>query len=134
MFAPFKQQASAYSNINLETGVHGADPHQLVTMLLDGALSAIASAVNALERRDIPAKCNAISKAAGIVDEGLRGVLDLQGGGQVAATLHDLYSCVLIRLTEANLRNDPALLRECSDLLRPMRDAWATIKPQRIAA
>jgi flagellar protein FliS len=134
MFAPFKHQASAYSKIHVETGVHGADPHQLVTMLLDGALSAIAAAVVSLERGDIPAKCKAISKAAGIVDEGLRGALDMEGGGQVAATLNDLYSCVLLRLTEANLRNDAAMLRECSNLLTPMRDAWNTIKPQRIAA
>ena len=27
-----------------------------------------------------------------------------------------------------------ALLRECSQLLAPLRDAWAAIKPQRMAA
>lgn len=134
MFAPFKHQANAYSNVHVETGVQGADPHQLVSMLLDGALTAIASAVSALERGDIPAKCKAVSKAVIIIDEGLRGALDMQAGGQVAATLQDLYSCVLLRLTRANLQNDAAMLRECSQLLTPMRDAWTSIKPQRIAA
>lgn len=134
MFAPFKHQASAYSNIHVETGVQGADSHQLVTLLLDGAIGAIAGAINALERGDIPAKCAAVSKAARIVDEGLRGALDMQSGGQVAATLQDLYSCVLLRLTQANIKNDAAMLRECSELLVPMRDAWNAIKPQRIAA
>ena len=134
MFAPFKTHASAYSSILVETGIQGADSHQLVAMLLDGALTAIANAVNALERGDIPAKCKAISKAALIVDEGLRDVLDMQGGGQVAVTLQNLYSCVLIRLTKANLHNDAALLRECSQLLSPVRDAWNLIRPQRIAA
>ena len=134
MFAPFKQQAQAYNSIHVETGVQGADAHQLVTMLLDGALSAIAAAVAAIERGDVPGKCKAVSKAVNIVDEGLRGALDMQAGGQVAITLHDLYSCVLLRLTQANIKNDTAMLRECSELLAPMRDAWATIKPQRIAA
>lgn len=134
MFAPFKQQANAYSNIHVETGVQGADAHQLVAMLLDGALTAIATAVVALERGDIAAKCKAISKAAAIVDEGLRGALDMKNGGQVAATLQDLYSCVLLRLTMANLKNDAAMLRECSQLLSPLRDAWSSIKPQKIAA
>jgi len=134
MFAPFKHQANAYSNVHVETGVQGADAHQLVSMLLDGALTAIASAVNALERGDIPAKCKAVSKAAIIIDEGLRAQLDMQAGGQVAATLQDLYSCVLLRLTKANLKNDAAMLRECSQLLTPMRDAWISIKPQKIAA
>jgi len=134
MFAPFKPQANAYSNIHVETGVHGADPHYLVTLLLDGALTSIANAVSAIERGDTPAKCKAISRAVSIVDEGLRGALDMQAGGQVAVTLHDLYSCVLLRLTEANFKSDAALLRECSELLAPMRDAWNAIKPQRIAA
>ena len=134
MFATFKHQASAYSNVHVETGVQGADSHQLVAMLLDGALGAIAGGINALERGDIAAKCRAVSKAARIVDEGLRGALDMQSGGQVAATLQDLYSCVLLRLTEANLKNDAAMLRECSALLTPMRDAWIAIKPQRVAA
>jgi flagellar protein FliS len=103
-------------------------------MLLDGALTAIANAVSALERRDIPAKCKAVSKAAAIIEEGLLDALDMQAGGQVALTLHDLYSCVLLRLTQANVKNDVAMLRECSQLLSPMRDAWNSIKPQRIAA
>lgn len=130
MFAPFKQQVSAYSNIHVETGVEGADPHQLVTMLLDGALTAIASAVVALERGDIAGKCKAVSKAAAIIDEGLRGTLDMKGGGEVAATLQDLYSCTLLRLTTANLKNDAAMLRECSQLLMPLREAWTSIRPQ----
>ena len=134
MFAPFKHQAQAYNSIHVETGVQGADSHQLVTMLLDGALAAIAAAVAALERGDVPGKCKAVSKAVNIVDEGLRGALDMQAGGQVAITLHDLYSCVLLRLTQANIKNDAVMLRECSDLLAPMRDAWASIRPQRIAA
>ena len=134
MFAPFKHQANAYSNIHVETGVHTADPHQLVSMLLDGALTAIASGVSALERGDIGAKCGSVSKAVSIIDEGLRAALDMNGGGQVAITLHDLYSCILLRLTQANAGNDAAILRECSQLLTPMRDAWASIKPQRMAA
>jgi flagellar protein FliS len=90
--------------------------------------------VNALERGDIPAKGKAVAHAASIIDEGLRGVLDMKAGGQVAATLNDLYGCVLLRLTEANVRNDAAMLRGCAELLQPMRDAWFAIKPQRIAA
>ncbi len=134
MFAPYKAHASTYSRILVETAVPSADPHQLVGMLFDGALAAIASAINALERGDIAAKCKAVSKAATIIDEGLRGVLDMQGGGQVAVALQDLYGCILTRLTIANAQNDAAMLRECSRLLSPLRDAWNAIRPQRLAA
>ncbi|HJV95872.1 MAG TPA: flagellar export chaperone FliS [Albitalea sp.] len=134
MFAPYKGHTSTYTAVHAETSVQGADPHQLVGLLLDGALGAIANAVSAIERGDIAAKGRAISRAVCIVDEGLRGALDLQAGGEVAVTLQDLYSCVLLRLTQANLGNDSARLRECSELLVPLRDAWNAIKPQRLAA
>lgn len=134
MFAPFKSQANAYSKIHMETGVESADPHQLIHLLLDGALSAIAVAHSAIERGDVPAKGRAIGRAVGIVEDGLRGALNLQDGGQVAQTLYELYSCVLLRLTTANIKNDLNALRECRDLLTPLRDAWSAIKPQPIAA
>lgn len=134
MFAPYKSQASVYSSVHLQTAVDGADPHRLVGLLLDGATSAIASAINALERGDIAAKGRAISRAVGIIDEGLRATLDRHAGGQIAATLDNLYACVLLRLTEANVRNDGALLRQCAQLLAPLREAWSAIAPQPVAA
>ena len=129
MFAPYSPHARTYAQVHAETGVVGADPHQLVKLLLDGALGAIAAAFNAIERDDLAAKGRAIGRAVGIVDEGLRNALDMQRGGSVAQALHTLYSCVLVRLTDANRHNDRALLRECSDLLVPLRDAWNAIKP-----
>lgn len=134
MFASPRSQASAYSRVHVETGVQHADQHQLVLMLLDGATTQMAAAMAAIERGDVAAKCKAITHAAAIVDEGLRSVLDLQRGGQVAHTLHTLYSCVLLRLTEANLKSDAALLRQCVELLAPVRDAWRQIRPQAMAA
>ena len=134
MFAPHRSHAHKYSAVQAETGVQGADPHQLILLLLEGALAAIAAAFNAVERGDLPAKGRAIARAVGIVDEGLRGSLDLKAGGTVATTLNDLYNCVLLRLTDANLRNDGGTLRECSALLTPLHEAWRDIKPQRLAA
>jgi flagellar protein FliS len=134
MFAPHRSHANAYSAVQMETGVQGADSHQLIDLLLEGALSAIAAAQGAIERGDKAAKARAISRAVGIVDEGLRGALDLKAGGTVAVTLNDLYGCVLLRLTEANLHNNGATLRECSGLLTPLREAWRGIKPKRLAA
>ncbi len=127
MFASRLYPANAYGNLQIETSVQGADRHQLISLLLDGALSAIASAVNAIERGDAGAKRRAISRAVRIVDEGLRGVLDHKSGGQVAATLYTLYSYVVVRLMQANVDNDSAMLRECSSLLVPVRDAWTAV-------
>ena len=129
MFATFSPHPRAYAQVHAETGVADADPHRLVELLFDGALDAISAAFAAVERGDLDAKRRSITRAAGIVDEGLRGSLDLALGGSVAKTLHDLYSCVLIRLTDANRLNDSGLLRECRQLLAPVRDAWTAIRP-----
>ena len=132
MFQPYKSHAQAYSKVYVETGVESADPHKLVSLLLDGALSAIAAAHRAIDQRDLDAKVRAIRRATGIVEEGLLGALDMDGGGAVAQTLENLYRCVLLRLTHALAKNDTAQLRECSDLLIPLRDAWQAIGPKRL--
>ncbi|MDU7588017.1 MAG: flagellar protein FliS, partial [Acidovorax sp.] len=53
--------ASAYQRINVETSMHTIDQHQLVSLLLDGVLSAVATARGALARSDVLTKCNSIS-------------------------------------------------------------------------
>ncbi|AKJ30992.1 flagellar export chaperone FliS [Caldimonas brevitalea] len=134
MFAPFRSQASAYGRVQVETSVSTADPHALVLMLFDGALSAIATARGALQRQDIEAKGHSIGKAVRIVEEGLRGGLN-PAGGELASNLNNLYVYINGRLTHANLRNDDAALQECHDLLSGLRDAWTRMQtPQQNAA
>jgi flagellar protein FliS len=125
--------AHAYRRVGVETGVDAATPHQLVTMLFDGFGDAIAQARAAMQRRDIEAKCKAISRAARIVDEGLKASLDVRAGGKLGEDLAALYGYVALRLTQANLNNDAAALDECLTLLEPVRSAWAAIGPGRAA-
>ena len=128
MFSP-KKMSSVYRQIDIETGVSGASAHQLITMLFNGALDCIAQGKGALLERNIESKCNAITKAVRIVDEGLKAGLDMKAGGELAEHLSDLYGYITMRLTQANLRNDISALDECTKLLTPIRDAWVTIAP-----
>ena len=66
--------------------VDAASPHQLVLMLFDGFVDSLAQALGALRDGAIETKCRAISRAARIVDEGLKASLDLRSGGTLAAT------------------------------------------------
>jgi flagellar protein FliS len=77
----------------------------------------------------IEVKGAAIGKAIRIIDEGLKASLNLAEGGEVAQNLSDLYAYITLRLTQANLRNDPAALDECVNLLKPVREAWLQIAP-----
>jgi flagellar protein FliS len=120
----------AYRQVGVETGVASASAHRLVQMLFDGFVDAVAQAKGALASGHIDLKCKAIIRAARIVDEGLRASLDLAGGGALATDLADLYAYITLRLTQANLRNDPRALDECLALMQPLRQAWASIAPQ----
>ena len=105
-----RSSTGAYRQVGLETAVGAADPHRLVGMLYDGCLESIAQARGALRAGDLAAKGRAIGRAVRIVEEGLKAGLDLHAGGALAADLNALYAYVGLRLTQANLRNDDALL------------------------
>jgi flagellar secretion chaperone FliS len=121
--------AGAYHRIGIETDVEGAGPHQLVSLLFEGCIDAIAQARGALQKGDQKAKGQAIGRAVRIVDEGLKAGLDLDAGGALAADLGALYGYVALRLTQANLHNDDAALAECLRLMQPLREAWSRITP-----
>ena len=96
-------------------------------MLFDGLLQAIGGARVALKRGDIKAKCQHIVTAVRILEEGLKGGLNLEDGGGLAANLMDLYNYCVLRLTQANARNDDLALEEVVRLISPLADGWKQI-------
>ena len=120
--------ANAYQRINVETSMHTIDQHQLVSLLLDGVLSAIATARGALARGDVSTKCASISKAVRILEEGLMTALDREQGGEVAASLDVVYTLALRRLIQANAANDDSMLQEVVRVMEPIALGWKAIK------
>lgn len=129
MFSAYNPRAaSAYQRINVETSMHTIDQHQLVSLLFEGVLSSIATARGALARGDVLTKCNSISKAIRILEEGLITALDREEGGDLAENLSALYEYSLHRLILANARNDDALMEEVMRLIEPVAQGWNEIK------
>ena len=120
--------ASAYQRINVETSMHTIDQHQLVSLLYAGVLNSIATARGAMARGDVAGKCNGISKAVRILEEGLSTALDREAGGALASNLDALYDYALRRLIQANARNDDAMLAEVARLIEPLAQSWNEIK------
>jgi flagellar protein FliS len=65
-----------------------------------------------------------LGKALQILSEGLRTHLDLKSGGELAKNLDVLYHYCSLRLTEANLKSDIAMLVEVHDLIDSVAQAW----------
>lgn len=126
-YARPQQFANAYRHIGTETGVSGATPHRLVAMLFEGYMDALAQARGGMRAGNVERKNRGIQRALRIVGEGLRENLDMKSGGRLAQDLNELYGYLELRLTQANIRNDEALLDECQRLVQPLQDAWAAI-------
>ena len=127
MFASLSNPRMAYAQVGVETRVAGADPHQLILMLFDGALLQVRTAGIAIGNQDIPGKGTAISKAIEIILNGLKVSLDYEAGGDLAERLGALYDYMTQRLLYANLHNSQPAMEEVIKLLTELKGAWESI-------
>ena len=121
--------AHDYARAYRANSVLTASPGQLVLMLYDGALRALATAREAFGRPPEDGRryevINAqLLKAQAILSE-LQGTLNHEAGGEFSRNLERLYDYYLRRLMEANLRKDEQPIIEVERLLREVRDGWA---------
>ena len=119
---------NAYRSVGASGAVGGATREQLVQMLLDGALTRIATAKGHIQRGEAAQKGEQIGKAISIV-EGLKASLNPEAG-EISANLGDLYSYISGRLLTANTEEDTAILDEVGDLLREIKSAWDVLASQ----
>ena len=106
-----------------------AGPLQLVLMLYDRALAAVARSEWALKNAElgsIELAHKELTRAQDIVTE-LMLSLDHDSGGEIAASLNAIYEFCLERLTQANLSKDPSSLPFVAKSLTDLREAWAHI-------
>ena len=120
---------AAYQSVAAHGGVAAADPHRLITMLLDGALERLAAARGAMENGAIETKARLIHRTGAIIDE-LRASLNFEAGGEIAANLGALYDYCGRQLLKANLENRKELVDEVANLLREIRSAWIALPAQ----
>ena len=112
-----------------QTQVQSATPLELVVMLNDGVLRFLDKAKSAIERRDIPARRDALSRALAIISE-LQATLDMEQGGEIANSLDRLYGYSNMRLLEAAMHNDATAVDDVRKVFSTLRDGWHTISAQ----
>jgi flagellar protein FliS len=122
-----------YRQVSAQGSVVDANPHQVIQLLLSGALDRLAQARGHIQRDETAGKSEQIGKALGII-EGLKLNLDTERGGEIASNLNDLYDYIMTALLKANLNNDLNLIDEVGGLLREVEGAWAQINPAGSAA
>jgi flagellar protein FliS len=108
------------------TAVQSSSPLGLVVMLYDGAIRFVLEARDAIARKDVSARTNAVSRALAIVAE-LQNTLNVKDGGEVAQELDRLYTYMSGRLLDVTAKADDEAAKEVHKLLTTLRDAWSQI-------
>jgi flagellar protein FliS len=124
----YQAAGSAYQSQAVGT----AGPAQLVLMLYDGALAAIAKAERAMTGASsdgIEVINLELTRAQDIVTE-LMLSLDHERGGGIAGNLAAIYTYCIETLTKANMAKDPAPLVGVSKHLADLRGAFAAAAAQ----
>lgn len=122
----YNAKVKNYQKEALKTRVAGADRYEIIQMLMDGALEKMVFAKVAIEKNNLEAKAEHISKASAIL-EALRGCLDFEVGGEITENLYALYSYMIDRLLDSSLQNDPLIIDEVMNLLKEIKSAWDAI-------
>ncbi len=99
---------------------------RLIVLLYEGAIKFLKLAINELQAGNNQGKGKYIIKAQDIINE-LNAVLDMEAGGEIASNLRKLYIFMNQRLSEANIKRDPQMIREVISLMEELNQSWKAI-------
>lgn len=115
-----KNPYAAYNNSKIQT----ATPAELTLLLYEGAIKFTNIAIVAMEKNDVQKAHDNIMKTEKIIEE-FQATLDHKY--PVAKDFEAVYSYLLKRLFDANIRKDPEILEEVLRHLRTLRDTWKEV-------
>ena len=126
--------ARGYGHVHRSALVDNASPHELVRLMLDGAVASLgaAEAMDPGLPGDRDARRRAIDRTMGFVHE-LQGSLRDPDTDELSGRLFALYGFVGTQLMEPATTNAPDRLRAARDVLVPLAEAWRAIAPEAAA-
>ena len=98
----------------------------LVALLYEKAISCLKTAVQAAHSQKIETRWRNNRQAQDIINH-LFMMLDLDKGGEIASNLEALFTYMLLRLPDVDIKNEPRAAEEVIELLEPLRASWAEL-------
>lgn len=117
---PVRNGYAAYQNNKVMT----ASPGELTLMLYEGMIKFTNIAIIGVEEHDIQKAHNNIIKTENIISE-LQSTLNYKY--PVANDFNNIYVYLKERLVQANFKKDKAILEECLEHERTLRDTWKEV-------
>jgi flagellar protein FliS len=124
-----RRSIQQYRNTGLAQ-VEQADPHTLISLIMQHILGNLAGAKGAIERKDIENKNKMLGKVIGLIGE-LQDSLDMEKGGELSINLYNLYAYMITQVSQANMKNSIEPLTEVTSLISEIKSGWDGI-PQDI--
>ena len=125
----YNRGAKQYQQVNVTSEVLDADPHRLIQLLLEAALTRMSQAKGAIERKDYEEKASLLGRVDAII-ESLQGSLDHDAGGDVSRNLESLYDYMTRRLVTATAQNDTRIIDEVMGLMLQVKEGWDGIREE----
>ena len=129
----YSKGANQYRQVGMTSEVEGADPHRLIQMLMEGALTRMSQAKGMIEEKNYEGKAKLLGRVMEIIAT-LQSSLDHEKGGDISSNLDRLYDYMNRRLLEASGANDSSMIDEVMTLLIEIKSGWDGIRDEYLAA
>ena len=121
------QMLNVYKSTSIKTASQGT----LILMLYDEGIRKIEASIKLIDVEKVPPSSiekinNNIIKAQEIITE-LMASLNTEKGGQIASNLMAIYSYFYQQLLQANIKKDPAILKDILNMMKDLRSAWQDV-------
>lgn len=113
----------AYAQYN-NSKIMTASPSELTLMLYEGAIKFTNIAILGIEQNNVQKAHDNIMKTQRIIEEFQ---ITLNHDYPVAKDFEAVYSYIMKRLVQANMKKDKEILEEVLVHLRTMRDTWKSV-------
>ena len=121
-----KSALEQYSSIDIETKTATYSPQQLISLLFDKGCLLIRQSVESLANEDRDTFNDSTTHAMQIILS-LRGVLNMDEGGDLAKSLYESYTAIAASLFKAKTDEDVESLNKLYEALSELRDAWKIV-------
>lgn len=112
-----------------ESETAAENPVHLVVLLYDQLARDIQRAIDAVTKRDIPARARELDHALLVIGQ-LQGTINLDSGGEVARTLGHFYEVVRTNLLLAATQESSDLLQKQRQQILAVHEAWLQVERQ----
>ena len=124
-----RRSLKQYQNASFNN-IEQADPHTLISLIMQHIQGNLAGAKGAIERKEIENRNKMLTKVIGLIGE-LQNSLDMEKGGDISRNLYDLYGYMIRQVNVATRQNNAEPLTEVLKLITEIKSGWDGI-PQNI--